>query len=530
MKKIIFLFLISLNSLFAIICVPSQPAPGDLTYPNAICQSDYFVLNITGCYNHITYKANGNPGRCTVFNQGYTTTTTPCPSGQVLDSHNECIVPAPPETCTWAVSPYTPVNVDKSVCLPSAPSYGNIDDITYYKYFKWCEPDTQCYAKEYSCPAGKKYSFNSNSCEYPVLPPLDECPGGQVYTRTKSVTVNGKEVCGTEIICKSNGKILKTSEVSCGAGPVLPDTTENPDPTPSQPADPWERPSDRSTECGTKRALVENQCQLPNVLKFFCDPKTGVATSSCTPPTNPTGPDQAPGDDTKGVTTKDIKDLATSLPSDIKKSLQDFLTDGSTPYLSSIKASLQSSTILQADANDLLGSLEASSHAQLNLQADTIDAVNGVKSSVNGLEGSIDGVKSSVDSLNDSLKSGMTDQEFGGFANSDQVVDAPDNSSLFDDIVDFGNQISGDASSISTQYDSAKTQISQGFAPVSLPTGSCNDLSFVIPGSGVSNTIPMSRIPSIIAPYGAIFALLVYATIMFFIFRFLFLFFISRSK
>jgi len=250
-------------------------------------------------------------------------------------------------------------------------------------------------------------------------------------------------------------------------------------------------------------------CQAPNVLKFSCDVTTNVATTSCVAQTETTKTTVDSADSTAVATTADIKNLSNSLPDSVRNALKDYLSDGSMPYLESIKGSLDASVILQADANDKLDTISASTDAGLALQSDANDK---------------------LDTLNETMKEGKTDQAFPGFNDSPDVAVPEDHSSLFSDIHDFANQIISDASGISTQYDNAKSALDNGFQPVSLPSGGCQDITFSILGSGVISVIPMCKAPELIAPYSPIFSLLVYVVVMFFIFRFLFLFFISRSR
>jgi hypothetical protein len=444
-----------------------------------------------------------------------------CPDGQVLNT-STCIC-QPIEHCSWATNPpYFSSSRSESTCNNAVKGFDSSvnDENSYLFNFSFCSSDSTCYARRYYCPAGQTFDTTSVTCVTPIKPTPDNryCTTGYYPTAIKEISSNGLSSCGQDWICKDNPNIVIHRTFSCGSGPVddgYPET--NPDAPVIEPDLPAKTNNlDRSFQCSSQKYVLQAQCSAPNVLKFSCNPITGISSSSCDAPINPDTKTIDSGDSTKGATTEDIKNLSNDLPEAIKKALSNYMTDGSMPHLEAIRGSLDAVVLLDSDRNDKLDSISASSDASLVLQSD--------------LNGKVDTTNQKLDLIKDSLNNGKTSEPFVGFNDSPLIEKPSDNSSLFSEIGDFANQISGDASNIVTQLEDTKSQISNGFQPIVLPTGSCQDFSFSIPGSGVTTTIPMSRVPSVISPYSPIFSLLVYISIMFFIFRFLFLFFISRSK
>jgi hypothetical protein len=225
----------------------------------------------------------------------------------------------------------------------------------------------------------------------------------------------------------------------------------------------------------------------------------------------PTQTPIAPGDSTKNSTSEDIKNLANSLPTGIRDALKDWFTDGSMPHLEVIRGTLQASTILQADANDKLTSISASADASLGKLDDIKTSTDGVKNSVDNMKGSIDGLKDLF--TNDSQ-----------FPETDKLEHFED-TTIFDDVSEAAQKMSDDAIGIIDQFDTAKNQISNGFPNVSFPNGSCPILTGPF---GVSANL--SSIGYYISPYSSFFALFIYLVVTFANLRFLFLFFISRSR
>lgn len=469
---------------------------------------------ITGI-NYESPKAGGG------YYCGITYTVVPHNTTGCVYNTSTCTCEMP--TCAWATTPpYVQTNLNQSQCS-NANKVGYTMDTTYTWNFSWCAVENTCYGLEYSCPAGQIFDSTTSSCRAPKEPFNPSCGTCGFYKQSGSIEGPAGKTCYIDYICKCNPKIRIRTDVSCSSGPVSDVPVTNPDapnsPYEGDPTSAAPNIKDHSAMCGTEKMMAQASCVSPKILSFSCDPLTGTVTKSeCKDPTTPATTPINSGDDTKAATTQDIKDLGNNLPTSIKDAIKDFFTDGSMSHLESIRGSLESALVLDADRNDKLDAISASADASLSLQSDANDHLSGIKTSVDGLKSSLD--------------SGKTDQPFSGFTDNNIFQNPNDasNTSVLEDIKNFSNQIVTDATSIGTQFDNAKSSIQNGFQPVSLPSGGCSDLSFDLPGSNVQNVVPLSRVPSIISPYSPIFSLLVYMTVMFFIFKFLFLFFISRSK
>jgi hypothetical protein len=499
----------------------SNPNPSTFTYGPSRYQTAPFASDTWNCQSTyasrsiLTYrpyiylgKHDCNDAGCSYYKDqtaySYRVVTT-CPTGKIRGSDGVCVEPPPPTTCDWvSVPPWTETSLSQTYCVPHKGAIA-LSSIAYVDDHRFCEADTTCYALPYFCPVNTYYS--NGQCISPNKAPTSGCPSGYY---SYGYDIGGK--CYTKLVCKDNESKTKIIEVSCKGGPVNPDTPDYPnapDPDSAPSAQPYK---DGVAACAAKQKLAKIMCESPNIFSFSCDPITGTVTKSdCKSPTVPTTNTPSEGDDTKGASTKDIKDLSNTLPTSIRDALKDFLSDGSMPHLEAIRGQFQSSLILDADRNDKLDSISASTDAGLVLQSDANEKLDGIKTS---------------------LDEGKTNESFSGFVDKNNFQDSNQTSrnSIMDQVSSFTGQIVSDATSITNQFDNAKTTISNGFQPVSLPSGGCTDISFNIPGSNVPNTIPLSRVPPVIAPYSPIFSILVYLAVMFYIFKFLFLFFISRSK
>ncbi len=536
MKKIIFALIVSIN-LFA----GSNPC-NKLYKLNTAVSPNPLVENLTPCagtqscsipdewqcsYNKFIDWSTPTQG--VAYGGGYKwnatrstyqlSVVTLCPDGTEPNVNNICETPPPPPICSWVKQPPWIGTIYSQIqCHNGNKTSGpNTDYLSYLWNFRWCEANQKCYGLEYYCPKGQVWGQDILACRDPK-PWIPDCGTCGTYKVPGSITGPAGKMCYVDYICKCDASVRKRVDVSCGFSPLHEDP-EDPlhpteDPTPQKPDD----NKQKGDICNLALKASQASCLPPKILNFSCDPRSGTATSTCTDPVVPEQTPITPEDSTNNSTSEDIKELGNKLPSAIRDALKDYLTDGSQPYLNSIKGSLQSQLKLDEDRNDKLDVIAASSDASLVLQFDSNEQLAGIK-------GALDGIKNSSDS-------GKTDNDFNGFADNNNFND-PDESSrngIFDEIKNFSNQLVSDATSISTQFETAKSSIQSGFQPVKLPVGACVDIQFEIPGSSVPNTIPISRVPVVIAPYSPIFSLLVYATVMFFIFKFLFLFFISRSK
>lgn len=456
----------------------------------------------------------------------YLTTVTLCPDGTEPNALNVCETPPPPPICTWVVQPPWITSLfNESKCHNGNKGTGpNTDHLSYLWNFRWCEANQKCYGLEYYCPKGQIWDATNKICREPK-PVLPDCGSCGMFKVPGSVEGSLLKTCFIDYICKCDQSVRTRVEVSCAFGPLEDDPQDPNHPSEDPTPPPHEDDIDHSAMCGTLAMSAKASCQPPKILNFKCDPKTGSAVSTCSDPIVPEPTPVTEDDRTNSSTSADIKELGNYLPTAIRDALKDYLTDGSHPYLSKISGILDSQLTLDSERNDRLKAISESTDASLKIQRDINENIASQKSS-------LDSMNSSLNNIESSLNDGKTDQPFNGFQDNNNFQNPNDSSNLsvLDDIKNFSNQIVNDATSISTQFDEAKSSIQNGFQPVLLPSGGCLDITFTIPGSSTTNTIPLSRVPSLISPYSPIFSLLVYMSVMFFIFKFLFLFFISRSK
>jgi len=436
-----------------------------------------------------------------------------CPSGLTLNENCECIS----NTCSWATNPPYIANwYNQSEC-GNHNKIGTSGNIYYSWNFSWCESDQICYGRKYFCPTGQIYDSFEKICRTPKDPYSTDCSTCGYYKTTGSVTnaQTGDKICFIKYTCKCNPKITFETEVSCGSGPVDDNPEINPDAPVIQPDEPHDPTINQtnSTKCGTYKMLAKASCDAypGKILKFECDPLTGTYASSCTDPLEPLQQTINPGDDSKGSTTEDIKNLMNTLPASIKSALSNYLSDGSSPYLQSIKGSLESTMMLDAARNDKLASISASSDAALILQSDANSKLEGIKTSADGIKASVDSQKPTMDKI---LEFFNDDTEFVGEEMPTNGDMSPD-SNTTDGFDTFTNSIEA----VQNQFDTAQTIFSGGVPGIVFQSGSCPTYSFM--GKSVS----ISSIGQSIAPYSSIFSILIYISLMINIFRMIFGFF-----
>lgn len=483
----------------------------------------YTVCNtISSNADHYVVTFSGEPytSSCQKREITYRPIST-CPQGQIANEFGVCEVPPPPAECSWAKSPWIESYRSQFECHNGNYGRGLSSGFSYLWNWEWCEANQKCYGLEYFCPAGQIWDSSISSCRQPKPPYSPDCANCGYYKQSGSIVGAAGKQCYIDYICKCNPKIRQRVDVSCGAGPVdgVPETPNPSAPTPED-LEPDPTPNTTGTgNCFAAESVARINCQSPKILSFQCDPRTGTVTKNeCKNPELPTETPKNEGDDTKGATTADIKDLANKLPTSIRDALKDYLSDGSMPHLEAIRGQLQASVILDADRNDKLDSLGASVDSGLILQSDANEKLDGIRSSTDGIKGSVDGVKGSLDDIKNILN------DDGSSVPTEELSDFED-SSIFDEVHQAGNKMLEDATGIVNQYDIAKSQISNGFPPVTIPNGSCPT---IVGPLGV--TVNLSKIGSYISPYSSLFALFIYIIITYHNLRFLFMFFIARSR
>lgn len=426
------------------------------------------------------------------------TVVTSCPSGTEPNANNVCETPPPPAVCDWATNPpYFPTGNPQSYCANTHQDMTNeMSHTTYYYNFSWCEADSICYAREYSCPSGQRFNHVEGKCYDPIKPPYGDCPEGY-YRQNGSITGPSGKQCFTDFICKSDPSKRTRTDVSCGSGPVDPAPETNPD-APTTPENTGSGNNmDHSAKCGTDRMMAQASCPLPNLLTFSCDPITGESASSCKSPFDIKQADRNANDSTTSSTSEDIKNLSDTLSDNFSKTLANYLTDGNSNHLADIKSSLQQMTTLDADRNDKLDSISASVDAGLILQGESNEKLDAVKNSV-------DNVASSLNSVG----------EYTGEDMPSASDLAPDSNitSGFSTFTDSFDQIKN-------QFDQAQLIFSQGLPVPQAGSGSCPSYTFY------GNTISLSKIGTAISPFSSIVSILIYISLMIGIFRLVFSFF-----
>lgn len=531
MKKIIFLITIffSLN-LFANPCGKNyvlrtdvSPNPSALvmsygtsytsdtsaynTYPVWDCSSntyhywsDFVVDSRYFAYTG-TYNVSG------VYHVFYYTPVVTCPNGGTPDLNGICTAPV---QCSWATNPpwsdtltgYNSVSCNINTINNSkndlSPSYDSAAS--------FCPTNNICYGVPTTCPTGQIYKKSSNRCEYPT-PDNGNCPAG--FTKTNySVGALGSQVCHTLYTCKNNSSIEYDITVSCGAsGNSSPVTGQNGPITPTKLPDQTGTSNTAGvSQCNYQRQLAQINCVSPNVLSFSCDPTTGTPTTSCNPPSKSTDTPLNSGDSSTAATTADIKNLTNTLPQSIKDVLKDYFSDGSSPYLSTIKGTLDETKTLQATANDTLTAIDASTEASLSQQKTTNQK--------------LDTLKTSVDALGNKISDGS------GY-NGDSLPTSSDLASDSDHSISGTlNGMVSDVTSIGTQFSNLKNQVTNGFTPPTFNDGSMPVLRTDFHGYPI--TADTAQIANVISPYSPIIAILVYVTLMILMFRSVFNF-LSRG-
>lgn len=432
--------------------------------------------------------------------QKSSTVSPPCAPDLVRDSNGNC---NPPLTCSWATNPpYIAGGHDQSQCHPRKEllpqlTTGYVDDQ------RWCTSDTTCYAIPYYCPMGKYFWLGE--CISPDTSPDSRCPGG--YFTHRGMDAEGD--CWTEKVCRANPNLKTRWSVSCGSGPVYPNTPDlpnAPDPDDVPSASPYR---DGVSACRAKTELADTMCIAPNIFTSTCNPATGnITSSSCTPPAVAPTREPAPTDATTGATSADITNLSNDLPRNMKTALSDFFTDGGSPYLAQIKGVLEATGILQADANDQLNRITGNGEASLILQSDTIDKLGQVKSSVDQVDGTLTSVKNALE--------GGTGLSSSDMINASDLI--PDGT-----VVSAIEGLGSDVASIKTQFDNLKAVVTGDFVPPAFASGSCTPISINFLGTPI--TANFSRISSILSPYAPVTSMMVYIMLMIMTFRSVFKFF-----
>lgn len=501
-------------------------------YPamTAECSSRFSGINLeiacsTCTATNISVTTNGNYAYC-IGSIVYTPNPCPvCGPGTYLDPDGTCH-PNPIVKCGWAVAPWLPTTRSEANCNNYQKGASN-DPTSYLWNYSWCSTDKTCYAREYYCPIGQTFDMLTHECKFQPLKPTSNCSSGW-YKSCKSVKLGNQESCSCDYICKDNPNLRYTVDVSCGAKPVDPTPTQTCPtcPTSSDPNSESTSNKDRTDNCFASESLARMNCLAPNILSFQCDPTTGIIKKNeCKAPTLPTQSPVAPSDSTTNSTSKDIKDLGNSLPTNIRDALKDFFTDGSMPHLEAIRGSLQALNIQTGDTNDKLDSISASTDAGLVLQADTNTKLDGIKTSTDGVKSSVDGVKDSVDGLKTSVDSQRSilqtisdfftgSSSYNGSAVPSQNDLKPDDT-IKGDFDTFTNSIQ----QTKDQFDQAYNLFSVGVPNVSIGGGSCPSFSFF------GNSYSLSKVGESIAPYSSVFSILIYIALMFKAFRLVFSFF-----
>lgn len=469
-----------------------------------------YSSGVIGTTFHESYfDLNGVTTQITIYNEviknytfhkkSYAITPT-CAPDLSPDSNGIC---KQPTTCSWATNPpYLSGGHVEAQCTNKKDDIPNLST-GYASDQRWCSADSTCYAIPYYCPMGKYFWLGQ--CINPDTRPDGRCPAG--YYTHNGMDAEGD--CWTEKVCKSNPAQKTRWSVSCGSGPVFPNTPDlpnAPDPDSVPSSSPYK---DGVSACRAKTELADTMCIAPNIFKSSCNPATGeITSSSCTPPAVAPTKDVAPEDITKGATSEDIKSLSNDLPKNIKTSLEDFFSDGSTPYLSSIKGFLEASTILHADANDKLSQIEGNGQGSLILQADTNDKLDRVKSSVDQVDGTLTSVKNALE--------GGTGLSSSDMINASDLI--PDGT-----VVSAIEGLGSDVASIKTQFDNLKAVVTGDFVPPAFASGSCTSISINFLGTPI--TANFSRISSILSPYAPVTSMMVYIMLMIMTFRSVFKFF-----
>lgn len=523
MRFLISFFILFLTILNASLCNWSSPYDKkvfvqtnsffvtEITSPNDAINSSTSCQAYTGAsVTSYTLKHLRMPALNNVFDMIITNYSAhdSCPVGHVADSKNICVPFSP---CSWAVSPWKAIQlsgINAVSCSTTTINGLYADHIPMYtSAAQWCNSDHTCYVTGASCPSGQFYDKTMRKCIYPH-PDESKCSSGYI-SRNYSTGIDGiTKSCFTEYICKSNPSIKETVQVSCGTKKedFNPITGASGSITPEKAPDSTRKPdlhSDRTSECNVKAAVAKSNCQSPNVLSFYCDPMTGIEVAKCTPPTTPEKTTINSGDSEKTATVESIKELSNELPTRIRDAIKDFFTDGSESHLSSIQSSLKQTNSLTADVSDKIHSLNETAGSQLVAQHDT--------------NAKLDESNSHLSSINNSINSSVQVEP--------EKLDDFSVSSIFEEVSAASSKMVDDATGIIDQYNHAKTQISNGFPAVSIPSGSCPTLTGPL---GV--TVNLSKIGQYIAPYSSLLALLIYLTLTYKNLRFLFLFFIARSR
>lgn len=442
---------------------------------------------------------------CIVFGSLWSRVSS-CSNGQVYNANGVCTAP----TCSWASNPPwsdTFQGLNSVSCNINTINNSFSDGlVSYESAASFCPADNTCYAKPATCPTGQVYKKLSNRCEYPT-PDNGNCPAG--FTKTNySVGALGSQVCHSLYTCKNNSAIEYDTKVSCGSSSnTSPVTGQNGPITPTKLPDQTGKTTTAGvSQCDYQRQLAAINCVAPKVLSFSCDPITGTPTSTCSDPSKSTDTPVNSGDSSTAATTADIKNLTNTLPQSIKDVLKDYFSDGSSPFLSTIKGTLDESKTLQATANDTLTAIDASTEASLTQQRTTNQKLDTLKTSVDALGNKIsDGSSYSGDSL-------PTSSDLA--SDSDHSISGTLNGMV------------SDVTSIGTQFSNLKNQVTNGFTPPTFNDGSMPVLTTDFHGHQI--TADTAQIANVLSPYAPIIAILVYVTLMILMFRSVFNF-LSRG-
>lgn len=533
MKIIVFLLTVFFVDLFAISCPNSNLVlVSSNTVFKATCSTpspldQYTCPSAGGSTTEYLYTKRSDNCYDLLYSQWKNQSS--CPTGQFPDANGICTAPV---QCSWAVSPWVAVTTSGYNSVSCTPR--NVNTLfgsgspDYAGDAAWCSTNNTCYVRPMNCPSGQIFDSSQYKCVYPHADD-NACPDGY-YSRNYSTSIDGiTKTCHTQKVCKTNNAVVYDYIVSCGTVPSQsqPATGPNGSQTPTSAPNSSTAPSTQTTNnCFAAESEARVNCIPPYILHFQCDPTTGVISkNTCSAPQLPTQNTPTASDSTTTATTADVKNLGNTLPVDIRNALKDFFTDGSMPHLEAIRGQLQASNILQADSNDKLKSINTSIDAGLILQSDANTKLDSIKTSTDDVKASVDGVKASVDSqktILQQIKDLFTNDS--QFPETDKLEHFKD-TSIFDDVSSAASKMSDDATGIIDQYDTAKNQISNGFPNVSFPSGSCPTLS-----GPFGLTANLSMIGYYISPYSSFFALYIYLVLTFANLRFLFLFFISRSK
>lgn len=512
---IFFIFLFSTN-VFAELYVKS----GDPFFVECRTNNDtdYWEYNANKSikYHHYTADKNAACGtKWKKYTQNYNRVTS-CPTGQTPDSNEIC---QPPQNCSWATTPpwFVIPNTNVVQCNTTGLNGLSADNTqSYLSNAQYCTSDSTCYGKLINCPTGMVFSKSQQKCVIPS-PDSTKCPAGY-YTKTSSTSIDGiTKSCYLTYICKTDPSIRFDKIVSCGVDPEQTEPYQTPSgTTQDSPQSSSSSTKDQSTKCGTEKMLAQSSCALQprHYLVFECDPLTGmVKKSQCLPTeTSPQTPIES-GDDQKGSTTADIKDLANKLPDSIRTALKDFFSDGSMSHLESIRGSAESSLLLDADRNDKLDNLGASVDAGLVLQSDSNEKLDGIKSSADAIKGSVDAQKPILDQIADFFSD---DTQYEGEDVTQGNLNPDSNSTDgFDTFTLAYDQITN-------QFNQASNVFSSGVPNITFEGGSCPSYSFM------GNSVSLSSIGQSIAPFSSILSILIYISLMINAFRLLFAF-LSRG-